>query len=486
MRPLKILLRLCVLLGVVFLARAEGPPPEPRTALIIGNAGYSFAPLKNPINDAEAMASALEGAGFKVIKETNADQAKMVEAVRTFGAELKKRGGVGLFYFSGHGTQIDGENYLLPVGAEFRSLEDVKRGSVTALAVVGTMATGRSDLNIIILDACRNNPIDPNGAKGLSRIDSNARLFISYATSPGLTALDGEGNNSPYAKYLYQSIDAPNRDIEDTFKRTLKGVYVEIHGEQTPWISSTFFGDFVFRPTGEPPAPSPAPSQSTAAPDAQTALLRPVPAPNAAPAPAPTPAPTPTPETIDLAGVYRVEGTNPNGSNYRGMVALAQNNDQFNFTWWIGKDMFRGTGHFAGKMLVVNWGDKTPVIYTFGDEGVLDGEWADGSATETLDLVANAAPGDIGLSEGSYRVDGKNADGSGYQGNVEITGQGKGYHLTWQVGGSSYEGDCKLAGNLLTVEWGAATPMVYALKPDGSLAGLWDAGKGQETLTPEE
>ena len=463
MRPLKMLLRLCVLLGVAFLARAEGPPPEPRTALIIGNSAYSFAPLKNPINDAEAMASALEGAGFKVIKETDADQAKMVEAVRTFGAELKRRGGVGLFYFSGHGTQIDGENYLLPVGEQFASLEDVKRRSVTALAVVEAMASAHSDLNIFILDACRNNPIDPNGAKGLSRIDSNARLFISYATSPGLTALDGEGNNSPYAKYLYQSIDAPNLDIEDTFKRTLKGVYVETHGEQTPWIASTFFGDFVFRPSGEPPAAGEEKAPAETAEPEEAA-----------------------PKTIDLAGVYRVEGTNPNGSKYRGMVALAQNNDQFNFTWWIGKDVFRGTGHFAGKMLVVNWGDKTPVIYTFGDEGALDGEWADGSATETLDLVANAAPGDIGLSEGSYRVDGKNADGSGYQGNVEITGQGKDYHLTWQVGSSSYEGDGKLAGNLLTVDWGSSTPVVYALKPDGSLAGLWDAGNGEETLTPEE
>ncbi|MGB8711241.1 MAG: caspase family protein [Methyloceanibacter sp.] len=463
MRPLKMLLRLCVLLGVAFLARAEGPPPEPRTALIIGNSAYSFAPLKNPINDAEAMASALEGAGFRVIKETDADQAKMVEAVRTFGAELKRRGGVGLFYFSGHGTQIDGENYLLPVGEQFASLEDVKRRSVTALAVVEAMASAHSDLNIFILDACRNNPIDPNGAKGLSRIDSNARLFISYATSPGLTALDGEGNNSPYAKYLYQSIDAPNLDIEDTFKRTLKGVYVETHGEQTPWIASTFFGDFVFRPSGEPPAAGEEKAPAETAEPEEAA-----------------------PKTIDLAGVYRVEGTNPNGSKYQGMVALAQNNDQFNFTWWIGKDVFRGTGHFAGKMLVVNWGDKTPVIYTFGDEGALDGEWADGSATETLDLVANAAPGDIGLSEGSYRVDGKNADGSGYQGNVEITGQGKAYHLTWQVGSSSYEGDGKLAGNLLTVDWGSSTPVVYALKPDGSLAGLWDAGNGEETLTPEE
>jgi hypothetical protein len=461
MRQLKLVLGVVVLLAVAFLARAEAPPLGPRTALIIGNADYSFAPLKNPINDAEAMASALEGAGFKVIMETDADQAKMVEAVRGFGAELKKRGGVGLFYFSGHGTQIDGENYLLPVGREFSSLEDVKRGSLTALAVVDAMATGRSDLNIVILDACRNNPIDPNGAKGLSRIDSNRRLFISYATSPGLTALDGEGNNSPYAKYLHQAIDAPNLDIEDTFKRTLKGVYVETKGQQTPWISSTFFGDFVFRPDGEAAmAEEDATEEAVEDEDAE-------------------------PETIELAGVYRVEGTNPSGSKYRGMVALAQNDGQFNFTWWIGKDVFRGSGHFAGKMLVVNWGNKTPVIYTFGDEGTLDGEWADGTATETLELVANAAPGDIALSEGSYKVVGTNAEGNDYDGTVEIAKEGKGYHLSWDVGSSSYEGNGTLAGNLLTVEWGDSTPVVYALGKDGSLTGLWDAGKGEETLTPE-
>ncbi|MGB6905642.1 MAG: caspase family protein [Methyloceanibacter sp.] len=461
---LKTCLRLIALLGVALLLRAEAPTPEPRTALIIGNADYSFAPLRNPINDAEAMAAALEAAGFEVIIETDADQAKMVGAVRSFGAELRQKGGVGLFYFSGHGTQIDGENYLLPVGGQFANLEDIKRGSVTALAVVDAMATGRSDLNIVILDACRDNPIDPNGAKGLSRIDSNARLFISYATSPGLTALDGAGNNSPYAKYLYQSIDVPNLDIEDTFKRTLKGVYVETKGAQTPWISSTFFGDFVFRPSGEPPsAAAEDTSEGTAETEDDDA----------------------EPQTFELGGVYRAEGTNPSGSKYRGMVALAQNEDQFNFTWWIGKDVFRGSGHFAGKMLVVNWGDKTPVIYSFGEDGALDGEWADGSATETLEPVANTAPGDIAPSEGSYSVEGKNADGSAYKGTVEIERQGKGYHLSWEVGSSNYEGKGTLAGNLLTVDWGSSTPVVYALGLDGSLAGLWDAGRGEETLTPE-
>jgi hypothetical protein len=461
MRLLHTSLCIVALLSVACLARAEGP--EARTALVIGNADYSFGPLRNPINDAEAMAKALEGAGFKVIIETNADQAKMVKAVRAFGAELKEKGGVGLFYFSGHGAQIEGENYLLPVGGQFADIEDVEAGSVTALAVVDAMASAHSDLSIIILDACRNNPIDPNGAKGLSRIDSNARLFISYATSPGLTALDGTGNNSPYAKYLYQSIDAPNLDIEDTFKRTLKGVYIDTHGEQTPWISSTFFGNFVFRPTGEPPssAQEESPAQTTQSEDA-------------------------TPKTIDLAGVYRVDGTNPSGSQYQGMLALLQNHDQFQLTWGIGKDVFHGTGHFAGKMLVVNWGDKDPVIYTFGDKGALDGEWADGSASETLEPVAVAAPGDVDLAEGTYDVEGHNPDGGDYEGTVDIEKKGNGYQLNWEVGDSSYQGSGKLDGNLLTVEWGSSTPVVYALAEDGSLTGLWAAGKGQETLTPEQ
>ena len=135
-----------------------------------------------------------------------------------------------------------------------------------------------------------------------------------------------------------------------------------------------------------------------------------------------------------------MEGTNPSGSQYQGMLALLQNHDQFQLTWWIGKDVFHGTGHFAGKMLVVNWGDKDPVIYTFGDKGVLDGEWADGSASETLEPVAVAAPGDVDLAEGIYDVEGHNPDGGDYEGTVDIEKKGKGYQLSWKVGDLSYEG----------------------------------------------
>ena len=456
MRLFSILLRVFALMATLTLAQAQAP--SPRAALVIGNADYSFGALRNPVNDAEAMAKSLGEAGFDVTVATDADQASMEKAIRTFGAKLKAKGGVGLFYFSGHGAQISGENYLIPVS--LTSAEEIKSGSISATEIVDAMAGAHNGLNIVILDACRNNPMDPNGAHGLSRIDSNASLFVSYATSPGSVALDGAGHNSPYTKYLSEWIATPNLSIEDTFKRTLKGVYQDTHGEQTPWISSTFFGDFVFRPEG---AEAEEEDQQAGKAEEQATV--------------------PT-----LTGVYRASGTNPSGSQYTGMVALEEDNEDFKLTWWIGKDVFQGSGHFAGKMLVINWGDKTPVIYSFGDEGALDGEWTDGSARETLTPIgtAAAADDDVPPPEGEYRVEGRNADGQDYKGTVTITKEAKAYRLSWKVGDSEYEGEGSFAGNLLTVNWGSTTPIVYALGDDGSLTGLWDAGHGEETLTPEQ
>jgi uncharacterized caspase-like protein len=453
MRLFSILLRVFALLATLTLAQAQGP--SPRAALVIGNADYSFGALRNPVNDAEAMAKALGEAGFDVTVATDADQAAMEKAIHTFGAKLKAKGGVGLFYFSGHGAQISGENYLIPVN--LTSAEEIKSGSVSATEIVDAMAGAHNGLNIVILDACRTNPMDPNGAHGLSRIDSNASLFVSYATSPGSVALDGAGHNSPYTKYLSEWIATPNLSIEDTFKRTLKGVYQDTHGEQTPWISSTFFGDFVFRPEG-----AEAEEEDQQAGEAEEQATVPT-----------------------LTGVYRASGTNPSGSQYTGMVALEEDNEDFKLTWWICKDVFQGSGHFAGKMLVINWGDKTPVIYSFGNEGALDGEWADGSARETLTPIgtAAAAADDVPPREGEYRVEGRNADGQGYKGTVTIIKDAKAYRLSWKVGDSEYQGEGSFAGNLLTVNWGSTTPIVYAL---GSRMGLWDGGHGEETLTPEQ
>jgi uncharacterized caspase-like protein len=181
MRPFAILLRICALFATLSLAQAQSPAP--REALVIGNADYSFGALRNPKNDAKAMAEALDEAGFEVTVATDADQASMEKAIKAFGAKLKSKGGVGLFYFSGHGAQISGENYLIPTSVT--DADEVKSGSVTATEIVNAMAGAHNGLNIVILDACRTNPFDPNGAHGLSRIDSNASLFVSYATSPG-------------------------------------------------------------------------------------------------------------------------------------------------------------------------------------------------------------------------------------------------------------------------------------------------------------
>ena len=173
MRTFRLGLNVIALAATLAIAQAEAPPP--RTALVIGNADYSFAPLRNPINDADAVAKSLEEAGFNVILAKNAGHAELEKAVKELGDELKSKGGVGLFYFSGHGAQIEGENYLIPAGNEIADFDDVKTKSLTGTEIVDAMSAAKNDLNIIILDACRNNPIDPNGSKGLSRIDSKRK-----------------------------------------------------------------------------------------------------------------------------------------------------------------------------------------------------------------------------------------------------------------------------------------------------------------------
>lgn len=454
------------LAGSLSPAQAQGS--EPRTALIIGNANYSYSRLENPVNDARDMADALRGAGFEVILKTDADQGGMKDGIRSFGSALKTKGGVGLLFFSGHGVQAQGENYILPLGERPGSEGALKAGSVTAAEAVDAMSAARNALNIVILDACRDNPLSSasGAARGLSRIDSSSHLFVSFATSPGEVALDGAGRNSPYTKHLKDAIGSPNLTIEGTFKRTLKGVYQETGGKQQPWISSSFFGEFMFRPSVRPSAPLPPPEQQAA-----------VVAPRMTPGGAVTPG-------LALGGLYLVEGTNPKGSRYRGMAALTPAGDQYRFTWWVGRQqVFTGIGQFAGRMMVVNWGAKSPVIYTVARNDDLIGEWADGSATDRLTLVARAASGPVTPPEGFYDVAGLNPSGTRYSGRVNIAREGNRYRLEWRVGSSTYRGTGTLNGNVLVVDWGASTPVIYALSSDGTLKGLWDGGRATENLT---
>ena len=464
--------------GALVLAGAIAASPctalEPRTALVIGNGGYSFGVLPNAVNDATDMAETLRSVGFDVSLRTNADQRGMIDAIGGFGAALKDKGGVGLFYFSGHGVQLNGANYMLPVGDGLSSERDLRYRAVNAGEVLDAMAAANNQLNIVILDACRNNPFPAASRsidRGLARLDSSAGSFISFSTSPGAVALDGEGRNSPYTKHLLAAIRTPDLTIEETFKRTLKGVYQETRGQQTPWISSSFFGDFVFHPT----APLAAQAPLAAAPQL---ALRDVPPRELPPGALAAALPA-------LTGVYRVSGTNPNGSRYRGMVSLALSGKKYEFKWWIGQQVFNGKGRFAGRMLVVDWGSTSPVIYTLRNDGRLDGEWADGRAMETLDVFAHAAPDAVPRLGGRYQVSGRNPNGSSYSGTVTIISEGSRYRLSWNIGSTSYRGTGTLNDNLLTVDWGSATPVVYAISADGRLRGLWAGGNAEEILTPQ-
>jgi len=219
-----------------------------RTALIIGNGNYKLAPLNNPVNDAQDIAHSLKGLGFSVILKTNANQRTMERAIRDFGKELRG-GGVGLFYFAGHGVQVRGNNYLVPVEAEIESEGDVKYETVDAGLILAKMEDAANGLNIIILDACRNNPFSRSfrsADRGLAKMDAPTGSILAYSTGPGSVAADGMGRNGLYTSVLLKHIGTPGIDLPHLFMRVRKDVIEETNRKQVPWESSSLIGDFYF------------------------------------------------------------------------------------------------------------------------------------------------------------------------------------------------------------------------------------------------
>ena len=259
-----------VILGFVALVQPANAA-ELRIALVIGNGGYETAPLKNPVNDARLMAATLRGAGFEVIERLDADQKAMKRAIQEFGERLEQAGqdGVGLFYFSGHGVQVGGVNYLIPIDTSINRESDVDIEAVSANAVLGTMEFARNRLNIVILDACRNNPYARSfrsATRGLARMDAPRGTLVAYATAPGGVAFDGEGANSPYTSALVQAMQAPGLKVEEVFKQVRLSVMAETGEQQVPWEGSSLTGDFYFNPGAAAAAPAVA-SPAAAAPD---------------------------------------------------------------------------------------------------------------------------------------------------------------------------------------------------------------------------
>lgn len=225
-----------------------------RLALVIGNSAYKSAPLENPVNDARAMARALESAGYTVMLHLNVDQRGMLAALRDFGGQLRA-GGVGLLYYAGHGMQIKGRNYLIPVGADIQREDEVAYASLDAQAVLDKMEAAGNGANLMILDACRNNPFARSfrsSQQGLAQMEAPVGTLIAFATSPGAVASDGDGGNGLYTRHLLNAMSRPGGKVEDVFKQVRAAVRRESNGKQIPWEVTSLEGDLFFV---DPPAP---------------------------------------------------------------------------------------------------------------------------------------------------------------------------------------------------------------------------------------
>jgi formylglycine-generating enzyme required for sulfatase activity len=240
-----------------------------RFALVIGNSGYETGALKNPVNDARAVAQALRACGFDVSESENLTQTGMKQTIRAFGEKLRGGGreGVGLFYYAGHGVQVRDRNFLIPVGAKVNNEEEVEYEAVDVGFVMAQMDAAQNALNIVILDACRDNPFARSFrsvSRGLAQMDAPTGTLIAYATAPGKTAGDGAGSNGLYTAELLAALRTPGLAIEDVFKQVRIKVREKSAGQQVPWEASSLVGDFYFTsphssPTGATVAPSPLP-----------------------------------------------------------------------------------------------------------------------------------------------------------------------------------------------------------------------------------
>jgi uncharacterized caspase-like protein len=224
---------------------------EERIALVIGNAAYRNDPLDNPVNDARLIAESLKQSGFAVSLQENLDRRGLVNALREFSNHLAEST-IAVLYYAGHGLQLRDRNYLIPVDAEIRSEDEIPIASVDLGFMLGRMSTARSRINIVILDACRNNPFAGKGgpsAQGLAQMDAPVGTLLAYATAPGKLAADSNGGtNSLYATHLSRLMLTPGLPVELVFKRVREGVVRDTREQQVPWESSSLQGEFAFVP----------------------------------------------------------------------------------------------------------------------------------------------------------------------------------------------------------------------------------------------
>lgn len=245
-------LRLVAVASALTVASVSAQAPlDIRVALIIGNSAYpGNMALVNPANDAQAMADVLKRLGFNVIELRDGNKAQMSAAIAKVSQSLKGKQGVGMLYYAGHGLQLDWRNYMVPVDADLKSAADVPQQTIDLSSVVDIFKAAGNRMNIVVLDACRDNPFggSTSSAKGLAQLDAPPSTFLAYATAPGNVAEDGDEKtgNGLYTQFLLQELKRPTAKIEDVFKRVRLNVRKQSQGRQIPWESTSLEDDFFF------------------------------------------------------------------------------------------------------------------------------------------------------------------------------------------------------------------------------------------------
>jgi hypothetical protein len=268
---------LCLAVLAVVLVIRPTQAVEKRIALVIGNNAYdSLERLKNPVSDAKLMTRTLRDLGFDVVERTDADEKTMKRAMQEFGRRIAEAGRdtVSLFYYAGHGLEVNGVNYLVPIKARIQREGDVEIEAVDAGLVLRQMEDAGSRVNFVILDACRNNPLSRGWRSktqgGLAGMEAPMGSLIAFATSPKSVSMDGEGENSPYTQALAKAIQEPGLAAEAVFRQVRVRVLEVTREQQRPWESTSLTGAFYFVP------PSAVTSGSITAPQEQVKVVPPV------------------------------------------------------------------------------------------------------------------------------------------------------------------------------------------------------------------
>ena len=438
---------------------------ESRVALVVGNGGYdpvNISRLDNPVNDARLMAKTLETVGFDVSLVTDADRDAMNQAIEMFGKRLKREGkdAVGLFYYAGHGVEWGGRNYLIPLGAQIDSAMEFQGDAVPAQWVVSWMEAAGNRLNLLILDACRNNPYgDTRGSdRGLARMDAPSGSLIAYSAGPGKAANDGEGANSPYTSALAEVLIEPGLKVEDVFKRVRVRVEIKTGGEQTPWENSSLKGDFYF-------------------------VLRPA-----------------DKEVTDDSIAQRM------ATEREFWASIKDSRNPAEFEVYLEK--YGNNGEFA-SLAQIRMAELTAAMKSLEERLADDAAYARARSKGTLlaylrymqefpqgnHLFLKNTGSDFPDLSGIYDIaTGTNPDGSKYGGIVTISKPdetGYRYCLQWKIANTKQEeygcGDLEIDFTrktlVLSVDWGAEYPVIYDVSDSGdSFVGRWHSGAGRENL----